>query len=154
MGRDKLIPNPSFFHLKGRKTFGIQPSVPASLPAGPLPQESHFPRGKTGFQGCFKGNGDPGFPLLLCLSIKILPHGPGAPGIAAAAVGSWSRGAGGFNPSWVGLIHLGKVWGGEEGKKSKECGCNFRVEALEAGAATIGVQCQEKPDLAAQKRRN
>lgn len=156
-GRAKPITIPSFFHLEGCNTFGIQPSVPASLPAGPLPSESRFPRGKTEFQGCFKGNGDPGFPLLLCLSIKILPHGPGTPGIAAAAVGRRSRGAGGFNPSWVGLIHLGKVWGGEEGEKSKECGCNFRVEASEAGAVTMGIQRQEKPDLPAilaQKKRN
>lgn len=51
---------------------------------------------------------------------------------------------------------MGKVWGGEESKKSKECGCNFRVEASEAGAATMGIQCQEKPDLTAilaQKKR-
>lgn len=89
-GQRQTLPNPSFFHLKGCKTFSIQPSVPASLPAGPLPQESHFSKGKPGFQVCFKGNSDPGFPLLLCLSIKILPHGPGTPGIAAAAVG-WCR---------------------------------------------------------------
>lgn len=57
----------------------------------------------------------------------------------------------------MGLIHLGKVQGGEEGEKSKECDCNFRVEALEAGAMTMGIQRQEKPDLPAilaQKKRN